>query len=46
MRGQDVLPDRMGDLVVAAIRQHEKDLESGALVVVEEDKNRVRILPI
>lgn len=46
VRGQDVLPDHMGDLVIAAIGQHESDLESGALVVVDESKNRVRILPI
>ena len=43
---QDVMPDRIGAFVVAAIRQHENDLESGGLVVVEEGKNRVRILPI
>ena len=46
VRGEDVFPDHMGNLVVAAIRQHETELESGALVVVEERKNRVRVLPI
>jgi predicted nuclease of predicted toxin-antitoxin system len=46
VRGQDVLPDHIGNLVVAAIGQHESDLENGALVVIEESKNRVRILPI
>jgi len=46
VRGQDVLPDHMGNLAIAAIGQHESDLESGALVVVDESKNRVRILPI
>ena len=46
LRGQDILPDRMGNLVIAAIGQHESDLKSGALVVVEEGRNRVRILPI
>jgi predicted nuclease of predicted toxin-antitoxin system len=46
VRCQDVLPDRIGNLVIAATRQHEKDLESGAVVVVDESKNRVRILPI
>ena len=46
IRGQNVMPDHMGSLVIVAIRQHESDLESGALVVVEEGKNRVRILPI
>jgi predicted nuclease of predicted toxin-antitoxin system len=46
VRGDNVLPDHMGHLVIAAIRQHETDLASGALVVVEERKNRVRVLPI
>jgi predicted nuclease of predicted toxin-antitoxin system len=46
VRSQDVLPDPVGSLVIAAIGQHDSDLESGALVVVEESKNRVRILPI
>ena len=46
VRGHDVLPDHIGNLVIAAIAQHESDLELGALVVVEERKNRVRILPI
>lgn len=46
VRGDNVLPDHMGNLVVAAIKQHEPELESGALIVVEERKNRVRVLPI
>jgi predicted nuclease of predicted toxin-antitoxin system len=46
IRGQDVLPAHMERLVVAALRQHEGDLASGALVVVDESKSRVRILPI
>jgi predicted nuclease of predicted toxin-antitoxin system len=46
MRGRDVLPDRIGNIAIAALKQHEFDLQNGALVVVEESKNRVRILPI
>lgn len=46
VRAQNVLPDHLGALVIAAIRQHASDLESGALVVVDEAKHRVRILPI
>ncbi|MCO6048038.1 DUF5615 family PIN-like protein [Aeoliella sp. ICT_H6.2] len=46
VRGQNILPDHMASLVVAALKQHESDLESGALVVVEESKLRVRVLPI
>jgi len=46
VRGQDILPDRMGERVIAAMGQYKADLESGALIVVEANKNRVRILPI
>lgn len=46
VRGEDVLPDHMANVVITAIRQHEGELESGALVVVDERKNRVRVLPM
>jgi len=46
VRGQNVLPDHMTTIVVAALEQHESDLASGALVVVDEARSRIRILPI
>jgi len=46
LRDQDVLPGAAGEAIVAAIRQTEADLEKGALVVVSENKSRVRILPL
>ncbi len=46
VRGQDVLPDHMSPIVLAALDQHESELAAGALVVVDEAKSRVRILPI
>lgn len=46
VRSQNILPDFLEPLVAAALRQHEQDLKSGALVTVEESKNRIRILPI
>lgn len=46
VRGQNVLPEHMGPLVVAALRQHENALQAGAIVVVEEKKARVRVLPL
>jgi predicted nuclease of predicted toxin-antitoxin system len=46
VRGQNVLPDHMGPFVIAALRQHDAALASGALVVVEEKKSRVRVLPL
>jgi len=46
VRGQDVLPEHMGSLVIAALRKHESALADGAIVVVDERKSRVRVLPI
>ena len=46
VRAADVLPDRLGDVILAAIMQHGDDLSSGALVVVDESRSRVRLLPI
>ncbi len=45
VRDRDVLPDNIGDAVVAALKQHEDDLFRGALVVVDGSTSRVRILP-
>jgi len=46
MRGQDVLPDHMAPIVLAALNQHVADLANGALVVVDESRSRVRVLPL
>ena len=45
VRGQNVLPEHMESVVVAALRQNEPALTAGALVVVDEKKARVRVLP-
>lgn len=46
VRGQRVLPEHMGPLVLAALRRCEAELAAGALVVVEQTKTRVRVLPL
>lgn len=46
IRTDDVLPDHLESVVIAALKQHDADLASGALVVVDESKSRVRVLPI
>jgi predicted nuclease of predicted toxin-antitoxin system len=46
VRGQNVLADHLAPTVLAALKQHETDLVAGALVVVDEAKSRVRVLPI
>lgn len=46
MRGRRVLPEQAGDLVLALLERYRPELEAGALVVVDEHKSRVRILPL
>jgi predicted nuclease of predicted toxin-antitoxin system len=46
VRSTDVLPESIGPVVIQALRQHEDVLRSGALVVVDPTRSRVRILPI
>lgn len=46
VRTQNVLPDQLGSLVLAALEQFRPLLESGALVTVDESTSRARILPI
>ena len=46
VRAEDILPDHLEGLVIAALKQHTSDLASGALVVVDESRSRVRVLPI
>ena len=46
VRAEDVLPNRLESLVLAVLGQHETDLASGSVVVVDESRSRVRILPI
>jgi len=46
VRGANVLPEHMGPIVLAALGQHENALAAGAIVVVEEGRNRVRVLPL
>src|SRR6266540_4043780 len=45
IRGQNVLPEDIGPVVIAALRQHDAALAAGALVVVDVKKSRVRVLP-
>ncbi|MBN2575166.1 MAG: DUF5615 family PIN-like protein [Deltaproteobacteria bacterium] len=46
VRTQDVMPEHIGDSVVAVIRQHADALEQGAIVSLHAAEARVRVLPI
>jgi predicted nuclease of predicted toxin-antitoxin system len=46
IRGQDLLPENMSTPVINALRQFESLLEDGALVTVNFNRAKVRILPL
>jgi predicted nuclease of predicted toxin-antitoxin system len=46
IRMQDIFPKSAAPLVTKAFRQFQRELESGAIVTVNEAKGKVRILPI
>jgi len=45
IRGKNVLPEDIADKVVATLHRYESELATGALVVFEENRARVRVLP-
>lgn len=46
VRAQDVLPEAIGEDVVAVLREHGASLEAGAVISIDEVTSRVRVLPI
>ncbi len=46
VRTQDASPGRLGEQVCRTLRQFTAELESGALVTLDEARQRVRFLPL
>ena len=46
VRTQDVTPNHLGKMVLAALKQFEEVLLQGALITIEDEKFRARILPL
>jgi len=46
LRGPDILADRLAGALVAALRRHVDDLSTGALLVIDLRRSRVRMLPL
>jgi predicted nuclease of predicted toxin-antitoxin system len=46
IRGPKVLPSQIGDVVVECLKTYEQELEQGALIVIDHQRQRVRVLPI
>ena len=46
IRADDLRPEAIGTLVVAALKQMEAELEEGALLTVDPNRTRLRLLPL
>ena len=46
IRAEDVRPDVIGKQVIAALKQMAAELEEGALLTVDSNRTRLRILPL
>jgi len=46
VRTQDVMSTRFQDVLTGALRRFESELEAGALIVVDDTRSRVRLLPL
>ena len=46
IRTEDVAPDAAGSSVIGALRSFADELAQGALVVIDEARQRVRVLPL
>ena len=46
IRCEDVSPEFIGKQTVAALRHMQAELEAGALLTIEVDRTRLRVLPI
>ena len=46
VRTQDIAPQQIGNLVLSAIKQFEERLKQGALVSLDKNRARARVLPL
>ncbi len=46
IRTQDPTPSQCGGIIVNCLQQYASDLVSGALITVDKNRSRVRILPL
>ena len=46
MRSEDISPDAAANSVILALRAYEEELATGALFVIDEARQRIRLLPL
>ena len=45
IRIQNALPENLGTWLAGILQQHEESLERGALITIDENRTRIRVLP-
>lgn len=46
IRSEDLSPDAIGKQIIAALRQMETELANGALLTIDPNRTRLRLLPL
>jgi predicted nuclease of predicted toxin-antitoxin system len=46
IRAQDLTPDHLENMLVAALRQHADVLQQGTIISIDEVRSRARVLPL
>ena len=46
VRTQNILPEAIGELVVDSLKRFRRELEKGAIITIDPNRARVRILPL
>ncbi len=46
LRSLEILPSQSAQIVIAVLVQHGEELERGAIVAIDPDSSRVRLLPL
>ena len=46
VRTQNVTPSHLSKIVIKTLNEYEKNLKDGALIIIDEHKLRIRILPL
>ncbi len=46
IRAKNSLPEHIGKLIVDTIQNYTNEIENGSLLVIDESKSRLRILPL
>jgi predicted nuclease of predicted toxin-antitoxin system len=46
LRSDDVNPETVGKIVIASLKKLEHELNEGALVTIDLDRTRIRLLPL